>query len=290
MEYKTIDYRVAEGILTICLNRPERMNSFTTRMAHELIHAFDCADEDDEVLAVVVTGAGERAFCAGADLSGGADTFNADKQNENDSRNATDSIRDTGGLVTLRIFDCKKPVIAAINGAAAGIGVTMTLAMDIRLASDTAKFGFVFTRRGVVPEACSSWFLPRIVGVSQALEWCFKGNVFPAREALDGGLVKQLYPAAELLPAAYAMARDISSNTAPVSVALTRQMIWKMLGADHPMEAHKIDSRGVYERGKQADAREGVESFLDKRPAVFTDKPGTDMPDFYPWWEQREFS
>ncbi len=290
MEYKTIDYSVADGILTITLNRPERMNSFTTRMAHEMIDALDRADADDGVGAIVVTGAGERAFCAGADLSGGADTFNADAKNENDSRNATDSIRDTGGMVTLRIYDCKKPVIAAINGAAVGVGVTMTLAMDIRLAVDTAKFGFVFAQRGIVPEACSSWFLPRVVGVSQALEWCFKGNVFPATEALEGGLVKQLYSQDELLPAAYQIARDIIDTTAPVSVALTRQMIWKMMGADHPMEAHKIDSLGVYERGKQADAAEGVESFLEKRPAVYPDTPSKDMPDFYPWWEEREFS
>lgn len=289
MDYKTIAYQVEAGILTITLNKPEKLNAFTSRMAHELIDAIDRADEDDAVGAIVVTGAG-RGFCAGADLSGGSDTFNADKKDNAERQNATDSIRDTGGLVTLRIYDCKKPVIAAINGAAVGIGATMTLAMDIRLASDNAKFGFVFARRGIVPEACSSWFLPRVVGVSQALEWCYKGNVFPATEALEGGLVKKLYAPDDLLPAAYEMAREIIDNTAPVSVALTRQMIWKMMGADHPMEAHKIDSRGVYERGKQPDAAEGVESFLEKRPAVYPDTPSKDMPEFYPWWEEREYS
>jgi enoyl-CoA hydratase/carnithine racemase len=286
--YQTIDYTVDDKVLTITLNRPDKLNAFTTRMAHELVDAFDQADADDEVRAIVVTGAG-RGFCAGADLSGGANTFNFDEQSGDDAVTPEDATRDTGGLVTLRIFKCLKPVIAAINGPAVGIGITMTLAMDIRLASEKAKFGFVFAQRGIVPEAASSWFLPRIVGISQALEWSMKGGVFGAQEALDGGLVKSLHGEDDLLPAAYAIARDIADNTAPVSVALIRQMMWRMLGADHPMEAHKIDSRGVYYRGQQADATEGVLSFLEKRPAVFTDKPSTDMPEFYPWWDEPDF-
>jgi enoyl-CoA hydratase/carnithine racemase len=286
--YETIDYTVDDKVLTITLNRPDKLNAFTTRMAHELVDAFDQADADDEVRAIVVTGAG-RGFCAGADLSGGANTFNFDEQSGDDAVTPEDATRDTGGLVTLRIFKCLKPVIAAINGPAVGIGITMTLAMDIRLASEKAKFGFVFAQRGIVPEAASSWFLPRIVGISQALEWSMKGGVFGAQEALDGGLVKSLHGEDDLLPAAYAIARDIADNTAPVSVALIRQMMWRMLGADHPMEAHKIDSRGVYYRGQQADATEGVLSFLEKRPAVFTDKPSTDMPEFYPWWDEPDF-
>lgn len=288
MNYETLKYQLADNVLTITLNRPDKLNAFTTRMAHELIAAFDAADADDAVRAIVVTGAG-RGFCAGADLSGGANTFNYDAQSGGAGVKPDDAIRDTGGLVTLRIFDCKKPVIAAINGAAVGIGVTMTLAMDIRLASEKARFGFVFAQRGIVPEACSSWFLPRIVGISQALEWCMKGGVFNAPEALAGGLVKSVHSEADLLPAAYAIANEIAANAAPVSIALTRQMLWKMLGANHPMEAHKIDSRGVYYRGRQADAIEGVQSFLEKRPAVFTDKPSSDMPEFYPWWDAPEF-
>ena len=294
MSYETIIYDVKDHILTITLNRPDRMNAYTTKMCYELIDAFKSADEDDDVRAVVVTGAG-KAFCAGADLGGGEDTFNYDSAAETDTKPASTAddisrIRDTGGLTTLQIFKCKKPVIAAINGASVGIGATMTLPMDIRIASDKAKFGFVFARRGIVPEAASSWFLPRIVGISQALEWCMRGHVFNAEEALAGGLVKAVYPADQLLDEAYKIAKDIATNSAPVSVALTRQMLWRMLGADHPMEAHKIDSRGVYHRGKQADAKEGVMSFLEKRDANFTDSAGQDMPEFYPWWEEPDFS
>jgi enoyl-CoA hydratase/carnithine racemase len=282
MTYETLLCDVRDHILTITLNRPERMNAFTTPMAHEVIDALAAADDNDDVRAIVFTGAG-RAYCAGADLGSGSATFDYGEASE------TADIRDTGGLVTLAMYNCKKPLIGAINGAAVGIGATMTLPMDIRLASDKARFGFVFARRGIVPEAASSWFLPRIVGISQAMEWCMKGHVFGAEEALAGGLVKSVHPEDQLLDAAYAIARDIVDNAAPVSVALTRQMMWRMLGASHPMEAHKIDSRGVYYRGKQADAKEGVMSFMEKRPASFTDTVSQDMPEFFPWWEEPDF-
>ncbi|MEP0202709.1 MAG: crotonase/enoyl-CoA hydratase family protein [Halioglobus sp.] len=282
MTYETLLCEVRDHILTITLNRPDRMNAFTTPMAHEVIDALTAADDNDDVRVIVFTGAG-RAYCAGADLGSGSKTFDYGEASE-----AVD-IRDTGGLVTLAMYNCKKPIIGAINGAAVGIGATMTLPMDIRLASETARFGFVFARRGIVPEAASSWFLPRIVGISQAMEWCMKGHVFGAEEALEGGLVKSVHPEDELLDAAYTIARDIAENAAPVSVALTRQMMWRMLGANHPMEAHKIDSRGVYHRGKQADAKEGVMSFIEKRPAQFTNTVSQDMPEFFPWWEEPDF-
>ena len=282
MTYETLLCDVRDHILTITLNRPERMNAFTTPMAHEIIDALAAADDNDDVRAIVFTGAG-RAYCAGADLGSGSATFDYGEASE------TADIRDTGGLVTLAMYNCKKPLIGAINGAAVGIGATMTLPMDIRLASEKARFGFVFARRGIVPEAASSWFLPRIVGISQAMEWCMKGHVFGAEEALAGGLVKSVHPEDQLLEAAYAIARDIADNAAPVSVALTRQMLWRMLGASHPMEAHQVDSRGVYYRGKQADAQEGVMSFMEKRPARFTNKVSQDMPEFFPWWEEPDF-
>lgn len=287
MEYTQIRYEVADHIATITLHRPEQLNAFTGTMMREVIDAFDRVDADDDVRVVIVTGAG-RGFCAGADLSGGGETF---------SRGGSDEIpedvgipRDGGGLVSLRIFECKKPVIGAINGAAVGVGVTMTLPMDIRLASEHAKFGFVFARRGIVPEACSSWFLPRLVGISQAAEWCYSGRVFPAAEALSGGLVRSVHPADELLPAARAIAAEIAENTAPVSVALTRRMLWTMLGAAHPMEAHRVDSRGILARGRSGDAREGVVSFLEKRPAVFPDTVSADLPDIFPSHETPKFS
>jgi len=282
MTYETLLCETHDHILTITLNRPDRMNAFTTPMAHEIIAALEAADNNDDVRAIVFTGAG-RAYCAGADLGSGSATF--------DYEQASDVVdmRDTGGLVTLAMYNCKKPLIGAINGAAVGIGATMTLPMDIRLASEKARFGFVFARRGIVPEAASSWFLPRIVGISQAMEWCMKGHVFGAQEALTGGLVKSVHPEDELLEAAYAIARDIAENAAPVSVALTRQMMWRMLGASHPMDAHNIDSRGVYYRGKQADAKEGVMSFIEKRPAMFTNTVSQDMPGFFPWWEEPDF-
>jgi enoyl-CoA hydratase/carnithine racemase len=282
--YDTIRYDVEDGILTLTLNRPDKLNAFTGEMLAEMIDAFDRADADDEVRCIIVTGAG-RAFCAGADLSSGGNTFDADGRDDRPSGLRPDG----GGLLTLRIFDLTKPVIAAVNGPAVGVGVTMTLPMDIRLAADTARFGFVFARRGIVPEACSSYFLPRVVGISQALEWCYSGRVFPAAEALAGGLVRAVHAPEALLPAARAIGREIADNTSAISVTLIRQMMWRMLGADHPMEAHRIDSRGVYFTGRSADAREGVEAFLQKRPARFPGKVTRDLPEFFPWWEQREF-
>ena len=285
MSYNTIIYDVEDGILTLTLYRPEKLNAFTGEMLTEMIDAFDRADADDDVRAIIVTGAG-RAFCAGADLSGGGDTFNADGREDRKSGVQPDG----GGKLTLRIYELNKPIIAAINGAAVGVGITMTLAMDVRIAADVAKFGFVFARRGIVPEACSSYFLPRVVGISQALEWCYSGRVFPADEALQGGLLRSLHPKEELLEAARGIARDIVDNTSAVSVSLIRHMMWRMLGADHPIEAHKIDSRGVYYTGRSADSKEGVASFLEKRPAKFPGTVSNDMPEFFPWWEERKFS
>jgi len=296
MAYETILYEVADNILTITLNRPEKLNAFTREMMLEMIDAFDKADADDNVRAIIVTGAG-RGFCAGADLSAGPRTFDRTAQPDQARKPAKaeidwsdESIRDGGGLLTLRIFKSLKPVIAAVNGPAVGVGVTMQLAMDVRLASEDARFGFVFARRGIVPEACSSWFLTRVVGISQALEWTLTGKVFSASEALEGRLVKKLYKTNELLPAARALAREIADNTAQVSVALTRQMLWQMLGADHPMEAHKIDSRAIRSRGASGDAKEGVASFLEKRPAKFPDRVSKDMPPFFPWSKERKYS
>jgi enoyl-CoA hydratase/carnithine racemase len=285
MTYNTIRYDVDDGILTLTLSRPEKLNAFTGEMLNEMLDAFDRADADDAVRAIIVTGEG-RAFCAGADLSSGGNTFNADGRDDRPGGLHPDG----GGILTLRIFELKKPIIAAINGPAVGVGVTMTLPMDIRLAADVAKFGFVFARRGIIPEACSSYFLPRVVGINQALEWCYSGRVFPASEAFERGLVRSLHDKDALLPAAREIAREIADNTSAVSVALLRQMMWRMLGADHPMEAHKIDSRGIYHLGRSADAKEGVESFLEKRPARFPGRVSKDMPEFFPWWEARKFS
>jgi enoyl-CoA hydratase/carnithine racemase len=281
MEYTEITYEVDDRVLTITLDRPDRLNAFTYRMHEELLDAFDRVDADDDVRVVVVTGRG-RGFCAGADLGEGGGTFDS-------SDTPAGQHRDEGGLVALRIFQCTKPVIAAVNGPAVGVGVTMTLPMDIRLASESARFGFVFARRGIVPEAASSWFLPRVVGINKATEWTFTGRVFPAEEALAGGLVRSVHPADELLPATYAIAREIVDNTSAVSVALTRQMLWRMLGEPHPMSAHRVDSRAINYMGASPDAREGVVSFLQKRPAEFTMRPTADMPDFYPWWDEPEF-
>ena len=290
--FTQIAYEVEAGVATITLDRPDKLNAFTGTMMLELLEAFDRVDADDEVRVVVVTGRG-RGFCAGADLSGGGDTFNSEDTKEEARRlgitGSQGQHRDGGGLVTLRMFRCLKPIIGAINGPAVGIGVTMTLPMDMRLASADARFGFVFARRGIVPEAASGWFLPRLVGISQAMEWCATGRIFDAAEALDGGLVRSVHAADELLPAAYALAHEIADNTSPVSVALTRQMMWRGLGADDPMEAHKVDSPAIAARGASADAMEGVMSFLEKRPAVFPLKVSTDMPDLYPWWEERGF-
>ncbi len=284
--YTEILYDVADGIATITLNRPAQLNAFTNTMMREIIDAFDQIDADDAVRVVIVTGAG-RGFCAGADLSGGGDTF---KGGGSDVQTAVGVPRDGGGLVSLRIFRCNKPVIGAINGAAVGVGVTMTLPMDIRMASDAARFGFVFAKRGIVPEACSSWFLPRLVGISQAAEWVYTGRVFGAHEALDARLVRSVHPADELLAAARELANEIAANTAPVSVALSRQMLWRMLGASHPMDAHRVDSRGIKERGRSADSREGVMSFLEKRPAVFTDSVSSGLPDIFAGWDEPEFA
>jgi enoyl-CoA hydratase/carnithine racemase len=286
MEYTQITYEVSESIGTITLSRAERMNAFTDVMMRELIDAFDRVDADDDVRVVIVTGAGERAFCAGADLGGGGDTF---AKGGSDIQTSVGVPRDGGGMVALRIFSCTKPVIGAINGAAVGVGVTMTLPMDIRLASDTARFGFVFARRGIVPEACSSWFLPRLVGISTAAEWCYSGRVFPATEALERGLVRSVHAPGDLLAAAHELAREIADNTAPVSVALTRQMLWRMLGADHPMEAHRVDSRGIQSRGASADAKEGVESFLEKRQPAYPVKVSDGLPDIFVDYVEPDF-
>jgi enoyl-CoA hydratase/carnithine racemase len=278
--FETIRYAVDDGVCTLTLHRPEKLNAVTPTMIDELIAAFDTIDADDAVRAVIVTGAG-RAYCAGADLSGGGSTF------AREGTGAAADHRDGGGRVTLRIFDLKKPVIAAINGAAVGFGITMTLAMDVRLASTAARMGFVFARRGVVPEACSTWFLPRIVGIAQAAEWVYTGRVFDADEALRGRLVSRVLDPDLLVPAAQTLAREMADGTSAVSVALSRQMLWKLLGADHPMAGHRLDSLGMFWTGRSADAYEGVTAFVEKRPARFTQKPSTDMPPFYPWWEVR---
>ncbi|MBC7497753.1 MAG: crotonase/enoyl-CoA hydratase family protein [Sphingomonadaceae bacterium] len=295
MDFTQIRLAVADGIATITLSRPDKLNAFTGTMMTELIAAFDATDADDAVRAVIVTGDG-RAFCAGADLSAGAATFDYEALGSASPVRADgttdyghDAVRDGGGRVTLRIFASLKPVIAAINGPAVGIGATMLLPMDIRIAADTARFGFVFARRGIVPEAASSWFLPRVVGIARALEWCFSGRVFDAAEALSGGLVSRVVPAADLLAEATRVAREIADNAAPVSVALTRQMLWRMLGAASPMDAHRLDSRAIWSRGRSADAKEGVTSFIAKRPPAFPDTVADGMPDFYPWWEEPEY-
>jgi enoyl-CoA hydratase/carnithine racemase len=287
---ETLLYSVADGIATITLHRPEKMNAFTAQMRDDLVAAFDASDADDAVRVVIVTGAG-RAFCAGADLSGGGKTFDyaARAEEARDKYKVGDVYRDGGGIATLRIFKSLKPVIGAINGAAVGIGMTLQLPMDIRMASTDARFGFVFARRGITPEAASSWFLSKLVGMQTALEWCFTGRVFSAQEALDKGLVRSLHAPAELLPAARALAREIADNTAPVSIALTRQMLWRMAGADHPMLAHRVDSRAIQSRGQSADAREGVSAFLEKRTPVYPNKVSTDLPDFFPWWDEPTF-
>ena len=288
--FETLAYELEDGVATITLNRPDKLNAFNTQMMKDLIAVFDVTDADDAVKAVIVTGAG-RGFCAGADLSAGGETFDYDKRGgEDQAARQRDGVqRDGGGLVSLRIYDSLKPVIAAVNGPAVGVGVTMQLPMDIRLASTEARFGLVFARRGLNPEAASSWFLPRLVGVQTALEWCYTGRVFPAQEALDRGLVRSLHAPDELLPAAKALAREIVETTAPVSIAITRQLIWRMAGAPHPMDAHRADSRGIQIRGAMGDAREGVMSFLEKRPPVFPNQVSTDLPDIWPHWEAPEF-
>jgi enoyl-CoA hydratase/carnithine racemase len=289
MTYETLRYEVRDGIALLTLARPDKLNAFTQGMMLEMLDALDRIDADDAVRAVVVTGEG-RAFCAGADLSGGAGTFDYEQAGGGHIDEFSEAARDGGGRVTLRIFRLLKPIIAAINGPAVGFGATMTLPMDVRLAADKAKMGFVFTRRGIVPEAASSYFLPRIVGISQALQWCLSGRVFGADEALRAGLVSSLHGGDSLLPAAVALAREFAEQTSPVSVALTRQMLWRGLGMADPMEAHRIDSRAVLSRGASADAGEGVTSFLEKRPAAFPDRVSANMPDLFPWWEELPYA
>jgi enoyl-CoA hydratase/carnithine racemase len=289
-QFETITYALEDGVAVVTLNRPEKLNAFNTQMMRDLIDLFDVTDADDAVRAVIVTGAG-RAFCAGADLSAGAQTFDYESRGGQAlAERQRDGVqRDGGGLLTLRIFDSLKPVIAAVNGVAVGVGATMQLAMDIRMASTEARYGFVFARRGLNPEAASSWFLPHLVGVQTALEWCYTGRIFPAQEARDRGLVRSLHAPEDLLPAARALAREIADNTAPVSIAITRQLIWRMAGAAHPMVAHRADSRGIQARGKSGDAREGVTSFLEKRPAIYPDRVSGDLPDIWSDWEPPQF-
>lgn len=287
-DYTQIRVEKANGIATITLDRPEKMNAFTRVMMDEIITAMDDIDADDDVRAVIFTGAGERAFCAGADLTpeGGGHVF-SDPTEVADLSDP--KVRDGGGKLTLRLFESKKPLIAACNGVAVGVGATMQLAMDIRLASSTARYGFVFARRGIIPEAASSWFLPRLVGISQALEWCYSGRVFEAEEAKAGGLVRSIHAPQDLMHAATSLAREIADNTSAVSVAMTRAMMWRLAATDHPMEAHKIDSRAIYRLSRGKDAQEGIASFLEKRKPMYPGKVSEDMPDFYPWWDERGY-
>ncbi len=282
-EARQIATDVLDRVLTITLNRPDRLNAWTGQMGGELIEAFDRADADEEVRVIIVTGAG-RGFCAGADLATGGETFDYRAR-----EGAEAAPRDNGGQFTLRVFQSTKPVIAAINGPAVGVGLTMTLPMDIRVAAEDAKLGFVFARRGIIPEACSSWFLPRVVGISRAMEWVSTGRVFSAQEGLEGGLIRSVHPGGELLDVARGLAQEIVENTAPVSVALARQLMWRMLGAAHPMVAHRADSRGMAVRGQSADVVEGITAFLEKRPARFPDRIGDGLPEIMPWWNEPEF-
>ncbi|PLK25210.1 enoyl-CoA hydratase [Porphyrobacter sp. TH134] len=288
-QYTQIIVTKADGVATITLNRPDKMNAYTRTMGAEIMAAMADIDADDAVRAVIFTGSGERAFCAGADLTpeGGGHVFSDPTQVDDLS---DERVRDGGGLLTLRLFESKKPLISACNGVAVGVGATMQLAMDIRLASTTARYGFVFARRGIVPEAASSWFLPRIVGIQQALEWCYTGRIFDAEEARAGGLVRSIHAPEDLLHAATSLAREIADNTSAISVAMTRAMMWRLMSADHPMEAHKIDSRAIYRLSRGSDAKEGIASFLEKRKAMYPGKVSADMPDFYPWWDERPYA
>ncbi|MBY6014963.1 crotonase/enoyl-CoA hydratase family protein [Qipengyuania gaetbuli] len=283
--YTQIKLDIADGVAIVTLYRPEKMNAFTRVMMDEFIDALDVTDADDSVRAVIVTGHGDRAFCAGADLTpeGGGHVFS--DPNPVDSL-SDERVRDGGGRLTLRLFNSKKPLIGACNGVAVGVGATMQLPFDIRLASDNARFGFVFARRGITPEACSSWFLPRLVGMQTALEWCMTGRVFDAQEALDRGLVRSLHPQAELMDAAMGIAREIADNTSAVSVAMTRAMLWRISPLEHPMMAHRVDSRAIYRLSRSADAKEGIASFLEKRAPAYPDTVSGNMPDFYPWWDE----
>ena len=291
MNYTTLLYEVQDRVLTLTLNRPESLNAFTVEMSHELIHAFRRASEDDAVGAIVVTGAA-RAFCAGMDLTAPGNVFGLNEamhptledMNERlHDADIEDGVRDSGGMVTLAIYDCKKPVIAAINGAAVGIGATMTCAMDIRMASDKAKVGFVFNKIGITPEACSSWFLPRLVGLQTALEWCYTGEIHDAQALLAARFIRSVHAPDDLLPQAYALARKIIAHS-PVALALTRQMLHRNSAQDHPLKAHQVDSLAIF-YASQTSGKEGVRAFLEKRPPVFSEKASSDMPDFYPWWD-----
>ena len=288
-QFTQIRLGIAEGIATITLYRPEKMNAFTRTMMAEFIEALDVTDADDSVRAVIVTGEGERAFCAGADLTpeGGGHVFSDPEQVEDLS---DPKVRDGGGQLTLRLFQSKKPLIGACNGVAVGVGATMQLPFDIRLASDTARFGFVFARRGIVPEAASSWFLPRLVGMQTAMEWCMTGRVFNAAEARDRGLVRSVHPQGELMAQAHSLAREIAQNTSAVSVAMTRAMLWRLGTGGHPMDAHRIDSRAIYRLSRSADAKEGIASFLETRAPAYPDTVSRDMPDFYPWWDEPDYA
>ncbi|MDR7084140.1 enoyl-CoA hydratase/carnithine racemase [Arthrobacter ginsengisoli] len=285
MSYETINYTVDDRILTIELNRPEKMNAVTPQMREELISAFTQADQDPEVRVIVVTGSG-KAYCAGADVSGGAKTFDPKGRGWADTM---EDFRDGGGQITLRIFESTKPVIGAINGVAAGLGATMLLPMDILLASETARIGFVFAKRGLVPEACATWFLPKKVGLSRAAEWCYTGRLIPAQEALESGLVRSVHAPEDLLPAAYELAREIADNTAPVAVGMIRQMLWRFAGSDHPMDAHRVDSKINFTLGRSGDVEEGISAFLEKRTPVFPGKLPEDAPAGYPWWQEPAF-
>lgn len=287
-EFTQIKLDIADGIAIVTLHRPEKMNAFTRVMMQEFIDALDVTDSDDSVRAVIVTGHGERAFCAGADLTpeGGGHVF-SDPNPVDDL--SDERVRDGGGRLTLRLFNSKKPLIGACNGVAVGVGATMQLPFDIRLCSENARFGFVFARRGITPEAASSWFLPRLVGMQTALEWCMTGRIFDANEALDRGLVRSVHPSDVLMDAAVGLAREIADNTSAVSVAMTRAMLWRLGASGHPMEAHRIDSRSIYRLSRSADAKEGIASFLEKRPPAYPDTVGENMPDFYPWWDEPEY-
>jgi enoyl-CoA hydratase/carnithine racemase len=293
LDYREIRYELRDNILTITLNRPDKLNAFTLRMCAELLHALDRADADDDVRAVVFTGAG-RAFCAGADLSAGGDTWAKSGAGGGAGSGASFVLDreqgDSGGQLTRRMFESRKPLIAAINGPAVGVGLTMTLAMDMRLCAQGAKLGFVFAARGIVPEACSAWFLPRIVGISRALEWTYTARIFGPDEGLRAGLFRSVHEPADLLPAAYALAGEIAGHAAPVSVALSRQMMWKMLCADHPVLAHQLDTHAIFARGASADAREGIQAFLEKRPANFPNRVSQELPDYDPFFPRRPFS
>jgi len=292
-KYQTLGYAIDDRILTITLNRPDKLNAFTVEMAHELIDAFGRASEDDAVGAVVVTGAG-RAFCAGMDLSTSGNVFGLDEriqptledmEERIDTPAIRDGVRDTGGRVVLSIFDCKKPVIAAINGPAVGIGATMTLAMDVRLASEKARIGFVFGRIGITPEACSTWFLPRLVGLQQSLDWIYRAEPFDAEEGKRGGLILAVHPAERLLEEAHALARKYVANRSPVATALARQMLYRNSALPNPLQAHQVDSLAIF-YASLADGKEGVQAFIEKRDPQFRGKASA-MPTFYPWWEAK---